>query len=496
MKEIAKLSPTVAHSYLLAILLPILERNVPLKKFSSKKRSKWARKRNVLWRKLKKVKDLLTRAFSIRKILVLLDRRNKLQKELNKMYDSQNQEAEAKVIEAMKTNPNEFFRYAKARQKTKSSIGPLLDSSSGRLNSDPSFAAEALSQQYSRVFTLPRPEWSIPDVRKFFSVEESVSSSHMLANLEFDPDFIEVACAELKGTSAPGPDGIPAILLKECKQELKLPLFYLWKESFNQGIIPPDLLLVQICPIHKGGSKADPGQYRPVALTSHLIKVFERVIRRVLVEFLESSDQLPENQHGFREKRSTLTQLLAHWDQVIDLLEQGLTVDVIYTDFAKAFDKCETNVLLHTLKKCGVKGKFGEWIAAFLDSSTRTQYVGVDGSLSSPQSVISGVPQGTVLGPVLFLVHIMNLCSGISPETNSSSFADDTKIWRGIKDVQDCESLQKDLSSVYQAAAHINMDFNSKKFEWLRYAPSSTVASTQYIYSAPDSSNITLKTEL
>ena len=101
-------------------------------------------------------------------------------------------------------------------------------------------------------------------------------------------------------------------------------------------------------------------------------------------------------------------------------------------------------------------GKIGEWIAVFLDSSTRTQYVGVEESLSSLKSVISGVPKGTVLGPVLFLVNIMNLCSGISPETNSSSFADDTKIWRGIKDVQDCESLQKDLSSVYQAAAHIN----------------------------------------
>ena len=169
MKEIAKLSPTVAHSYLLAVLLPILERNVPPKKCASSKRSKWARKRNFLWRKLKKIKDLLSGTFSVKKILELLDRRDKLQKELSTMYNIQNQEAEAKVIEAMKTNPNEFFRYAKARQKTKSSIGPLLDPVSGKLNADPSFAAEILSQQYSNVFTLPRPEWNISDVRKFFS---------------------------------------------------------------------------------------------------------------------------------------------------------------------------------------------------------------------------------------------------------------------------------------------------------------------------------------
>jgi len=250
-----------------------------------------------------------------------------------------------------------------------------------------------------------------------------------------------------------------------------------------------------VCPIHKGGSKADPAHYRPVALTSHLIKVFERIVRLALVKLLEETCQLPENQHGFREHRSTLTQLLTHWDQVIDLMEQGMTVDVIYTDFAKAFDKCESNVLLHTLRKCGVKGSFGEWIAAFLDSSSRIQYVGVDGSLSAPQNVISGVPQGTVLGPVLFLVHIMNLCSDISPETYSSSFADDTKIWRRIRDIQDCESLQEGLNSVYQTAAHINMQFNSKKFEWIRYEPSSSNA-PQFSYCAPDSTNITPKADL
>ena len=124
----------------------------------------------------------------------------------------------------------------------------------------------------------------------------------------------------------------------------------------KQGLIPPDLLLVIICPVHKGGSRADPSQYRPVALTSHIMKVFEKVARKALVTHLEISDNLPSNQHGFREQRSTLTQLLSHWDEVLDLLEQGQSVDVIYTDFAKAFDKCETNVLLHTLKDCGVKG--------------------------------------------------------------------------------------------------------------------------------------------
>ena len=274
-------------------------------------------------------------------------------------------------------------------------------------------------------------------------------------------------------------------------------MWYIWRESINQGVtvITPDLLLVNICPVHKGGSRADPAQYRPVALTSHIMKVFERVIRRILVTHLEQRGLLPEEQHGFREHRSTLTQLLSHWDQVLDLLEQGKTVDVIYTDFSKAFDKCETNVLLHTLRDCGVKGKVGRWLAAFLDPSVRKQTVGVDGSISDLKEVISGVPQGTVLGPALFLVHIMGISSRLSPGTSSSSFADDTRIWRGVASSEDCSTLQSDMQSVYNWAQHINMTFNSGKFEWMRYNVGQNSA-PEFQYISPDQTPISMKPDL
>ena len=87
--------------------------------------------------------------------------------------------------------------------------------------------------------------------------------------------------------------------------------------------------------------------------------MFERGLRKSLVGYLEAQDLLPSSQHGFRQFRSTLTQLLSHWDSVLDSLEQRDAVDVIYTDFSKAFDKCETNVLLHTLRECGIKGRVG-----------------------------------------------------------------------------------------------------------------------------------------
>ena len=168
---------------------------------------------------------------------------------------------------------------------------------------------------------------------------------------------------------------------------------------------------------------------------------------------------------------------------------------MIYNDFAKAFDKCETNVLLHTLKDCGVKGRLGNWIAAFLDPVNRMQAVGVDGCISDLKPVVSGVPQGTVLGPLLFLVHILGICSNISEESSSSSFADDTRIWRGVSTTSDCINLQQDLQSVYASADLINMVFNSTKFEWVRYS-AGNVNPPEFSYKAPDSSDISNKSQL
>ena len=158
----------------------------------------------------------------------------------------------------------------------------------------------------------PRPEWSIPDMEEFFKVDNSMPTGPILAELDFTEDDMEYACSELKSTSASGPDGVPAALLKICRKELKQPLFILWRTSLDKGVIPPDLLLVLVSPIHKGGTRVDPAQYRPVALTSHITKVFERVVRSALVMHLEAQELRPADQHRFREYMSTLTQLLSH----------------------------------------------------------------------------------------------------------------------------------------------------------------------------------------
>merc|ERR1712030_58428 len=127
---------------------------------------------------------------------------------------------------------------------------------------------------------------------------------------------------------------------KQCKRELSRPLYLIWKKSLSTGEIPNILKTANIVPIHKGGSKGEAKNYRPVALTSHIIKIFEKVLRKRIIEFLQKTGKFNDSQHGFRSGRSTLSQLLSHFDNILKGLERD-DVNVVYLDFAKAFDKVD-----------------------------------------------------------------------------------------------------------------------------------------------------------
>ena len=173
----------------------------------------------------------------------------------------------------------------------------------------------------------------------------------LLDDFDFTVDDIEEAIDDIGENSACGDDDIPAIVLnKRCKTSISTPIFSIWKYSLDTGFIDRKYKTQLVTPVFKKGSRGSPENYQPIALTSHIIKVFERVMRKRLVDHLEDNNLLCNNQHGFRQGRSCLTQLLAHFDDILCNSLEGADTDAIYLDFAKAFDKVDHQLLLKKLK--------------------------------------------------------------------------------------------------------------------------------------------------
>ena len=417
------------------------------------------RDRRILMRRRSKIKKRLRTLFHLATREKLKRKLIEIEEDLEVSHANEAQAEETRVIRAVKKNPKYFYSYAKKKSVTRYAIGPLQ--AEGRLVTNTKEMSELLREQYESVFSTPKYK------REELVVElEGVDEPARLTDLDFTVEDIARSLGELNVNSAPGPDGVPTVLLKNCRETLKYPLYKLWRESLSTGVVPEVLKFGIITPIYKGGKKIYRVNYRPVTLTSHIIKVFERVLVRWIVDFLEREGLFNANQHGFRKGRSCLSQLLEHHMSILEALADGLAVDVVYLDFAKAFDKVDHGVLLIKLRKLGLSGTLLSWIDSFL--SDRRQLVLLEGIESEIGDVISGVPQGSVLGPLLFLIHIHDIDSELEFST-ASSFADDTRIIRKINSMENCRELQLDLQKIYNWAEQNNMSFNQGKFELMRH---------------------------
>ena len=315
-----------------------------------------------------------------------------------------------------------------------------------------------LQDQYVKAFSNPE----LAKLNKEFTEKCDVE----IKDIQITEKDVTDAIKEIPTHAAPGPDKLPALVLKECAEQISKALVLIWRKSLDTSEIPDFLKLQTIIPVFKKGSKALPENYRPVSLTSHLIKLFERVLRKNIIKHIEENKLLSDNQHAFRVGRSCLTQLLQHMDEVLKALENKKNVDVVYLDFAKAFDKVDHKILMKKVYKFGIRGKLYEWIKNFLEN--RYQQVLVDGVLSRKEKVISGVPQGTVIGPLLFLIYIDDLESSLK-HSILRIFADDSKIVKEIQAQNDHQKLQEDLNTAITWASDNNMELNEKKFQLLQY---------------------------
>ena len=350
-------------------------------------------------------------------------------------------EFERGLAREAKNKPKKFWHYAKQHLKVKEGIPELTTEHRGR-DGHPIQAktarekAETLASYFSSVF-VTEPDGEVPEPRV-----QAIQSP--FEDKPIEAEEVKKLLNQLDPSKAMGPDEIHPRVLKELSNEIAEPLSIIYQTSLSTGRVPSAWREANVSAIHKKGSKKEPGNYRPVSLTSVVCKQLEKIIRTRILDHMKANNFIADGQHGFLPGRSTTTQLLQVVEDWTAALDAGEEVDVIYFDFAKAFDTVPHRRLTKKLEGYGLSPTVVNWIKAYL--SDRRHRVIVQGTPSDWQDVTSGIPQGSVLGPVMFVVYINDLPSWI--QSRILLFADDTKLYRRITCPADRDALQEDVQSM------------------------------------------------
>jgi len=350
-------------------------------------------------------------------------------------------------------NPKKLYTFINGKRCESSGVPVLKKGGIGF--SDPATKASILNEQFSSVFTQEDTS-HIPtiDGTPYPTMKPFTITTHGILQLlrGLDPH------------KAQGPDNIPTRLLKDFAFELAPAVTLLFQASLKQGTVPQDWKEALVTPIFKKGDRTDPANYRPISLTSVCCKLMEHVIHSQVMSHLEQHDILADQQHGFRKRRSCETQLVLTLQDLASGLDNSEQIDAILLDFSKAFDKVPHQRLAQKLHHYGIRGNLLHWVQSFL--SDRSQRVLVEGHTSASASVTSGVPQGSVLGPLLFLLYINDMPSRVSSTTKL--FADDSLLYRVIRSARDSAALQEDLHNLEKWESEWQMAFNPSKCETIR----------------------------
>ena len=363
-------------------------------------------------------------------------------------------------------NKKPFWKYLRVQKQEDFGISALK--SNGKMFTDRKFISEILNTQFKSVFT-KKTSSKIPELPgvTFPSIKDLKITEFGVFKLL---DKIDVS-------KASGPDCIPGRILQNLARELAPVLHFIFEQSLNTGDLPAEWTLANVAPIFKKGSKLQAVNYRPVSLTCISCKLFEHIVCKHILGHLEDHEILTDLQHGFRSGRSCESQLITTFHDIASAYnKKGSQIDIAVLDFSKAFDTVPHEGLLSKLKHYGIDDKIWLWISNFLKQ--RKQRVVVDGIQSDLVTVDSGVPQGTVLGPILFLLHINDLPSVISSKVRL--FADDCLVYREIKNRQDQIALQKDINLLENWGSKWGMRFNAANCNIMRMSRKQTPISTQY----------------
>ena len=388
-----------------------------------------------------------------------------------------------------KCDSKKLFSFLKNSRRDQQGTPPLKHDNI--LHTDTKTKANLFNNQFNSVFT-PKEPLSLKRLAKMRVQDLKIAGG---LPLDTDTDTLpdattcmpEIDISEngllkllknLKPGKAAGPDGLKPLLLRELREEIA-PIFkVIYDRSLVTGKLPADWMKANVMPVFKKGDKSLASNYRPISLTCILCKVLEHIIASNIAKHLDRQGLMYDLQHGFRERRSCETQLAMLIEDLARNASLGKQTDIILLDFSKAFDKVNHSKLLWKLHQYGIRGHVLGWIRAFLGS--RSQQVVIDGEESESVPVTSGVPQGSVLGPILFLVYINDLPDEVRSQVRL--FADDTALYLTMESEDDSSALQNDLDILSAWESRWDMEFNPSKCQVVHVAGSKgPVNKTNYV---------------
>lgn len=341
---------------------------------------------------------------------------------------------ESKILDS---GDKSFYSYIRRSTTSKVSIPPAIRNPNGDLVTNPNDIANVFAEEFLKAYSIEPAMSQPPQIASIPRVQQD------LCDIKFTAEVVEEAISNLRLQSAPGPDQIPCCIFKNCSESLAPVLAVLMNMSFERGYLPQDWKHAVVTPIYKKGDKTLPSNFRPISLTSIFVRIMEKIISKKLTQFLKAECIIPDRQHGFVEKRSTITNLLSCVHTWSKDLDNGNPVDVCYLDYERAFDRVPHQRLLVKLDHVGIRGPLLRWIENYL--TDRTFQVRVGNCLSQSKPVLSGVPQGSVLSAHLFGVYISDLIETV--QCKSAFFADDGKFF--TNPTMGSGQLQEDLNRIH-----------------------------------------------